>query len=65
VMNAIFTAPLPTAASASSHSASENALFTCATATPASARLSAWSYIRAISGETTSVMPGRCSAGSW
>ena len=42
-----------------------SALLTCAAAMPASSSLSAWSFISEISGETTTVVPGRCSAGNW
>jgi hypothetical protein len=39
--------------------------FSAAAATPSSSRVATWSSINAISGDTTTVRPGRSSAGTW
>ena len=41
------------------------ALLSCSATTPASCSLPAWSFISEISGDTTTVVPSRCSAGNW
>ena len=50
---------------ASRRSRSLSALFTAAASRPRSSSLSDWSFINAISGDTTIVVPRICSAGSW
>jgi hypothetical protein len=51
--------------SALRRSAAESALLTAAASTPRSSSLSDWSFISAISGDTTIVVPRILSAGSW
>ena len=46
-------------------SSAPTALLSCTASMPSSRSLSHWSFISAISGETTSVAPGSSSAGSW
>ena len=59
VVKTIFASPAAIARSAASISAAGSALFSCQAATPSSRSLSHWSFISAISGETTTVRAGQ------
>ena len=65
VVKTIFASPAAIACSAASTSAAGKALLSCQAATPSPRSLSHWSFISAISGETTTVVPGSSRAGSW
>ena len=53
------------AAAAAWASAAARSLCNCTAATPSACKLSPWSFINAISGETTTVRPFSSSAGNW
>ena len=65
VVKTIFASPLRIAASAAAISSAATALFNCTAARPRPRSLSHWSFISAISGDTTRVAPGSSTAGSW
>ena len=59
------TSPLRTRAMFSWYSWGDSVLLRNSAATPRALSCSTWSFIRAISGETTTVRPGKIKAGSW
>jgi hypothetical protein len=65
VAKTISLRPATTRSSEASCSARGTALLNCSAAIPASSSFSTWSFIRAMSGDTTTVVPSRCSAGNW
>jgi hypothetical protein len=57
--------PLRTRAMLTWYSSAESELFKNSAGTPAACICSTWSFIRAMSGETTTVSPEKISAGIW